>query len=537
MSLNFEEEAKIQRKKINYFNSKVGNNDFDEAINYLILADWNERTAVNIYMNQHRNSNNRKFPQINNYINNQRPQQPQHYPQQPRQPQYYPQQPQYYPQQPQYYPQQPQYYPQQPQHHPQQQPQLHPESLDQSNNNNYPSFHIKDEFLRNNVTYRNEDSSNYKNFLNYLNGRFIMVAQTFDSFLKSLKDHSGVIILLNSNKFNEVKNHMRKIIDNELSNQIVRNSVLFPIMMDSLIGNQLVNLLSCFNFPSYIICKYKNQSDINIIGRMEGSFSTTFLIDKILQAFPDSKTDLKQSMRQSLKRSILSNSMNNIMQNNNNEGNLINNNDHNYYNDAFLGTSNEFNQFIESLGKSNINDNLNNNQNLNDNLNNSNNNNINIKDSIAGLSDAQIYEKREKEMKELERQHEEKMKKEEEEKKRKIDEENKIKKRNEEYQKEAEISKQLLPDEPDENNPNACKIVLRYPIGEKSIERRFLKTDKIEDLYILVKSKGREIFFEQESNDFTLTFGFPPKNLENYKSRTLEEEGLFPNAIIQIREK
>ena len=129
------------------------------------------------------------------------------------------------------------------------------------------------------------------------------------------------------------------------------------------------------------------------------------------------------------------------------------------------------------------------------------------------------------------------MKKEEEEKKRKIDEENKIKKRNEEYQKEAEISKQLLPDEPDENNPNACKIVLRYPIGEKSIERRFLKTDKIEDLYILVKSKGREIFFEQESNDFILTFGFPPKNLENYKSRTLEEEGLFPNAIIQIREK
>ena len=124
MSLNFEEEAKIQRKKINYFNSKVGNNDFDEAINYLILADWNERTAVNIYMNQHRNSNNRKFPQINNYINNQRPQQPQHYPQQPQQPQYYPQQPQQ-PQQPQYYPQQPQYYPQQPQYYPQQ-PQTSP---------------------------------------------------------------------------------------------------------------------------------------------------------------------------------------------------------------------------------------------------------------------------------------------------------------------------------------------------------------------------------------------------------------------------
>ena len=99
------------------------------------------------------------------------------------------------------------------------------------------------------------------------------------------------------------------------------------------------------------------------------------------------------------------------------------------------------------------------------------------------------------------------------------------------------MSKKLLPPEPDENNPDVCKIVLRYPDGEKTIERRFLKTERVRVLYYFVKSIGREIFFEDESNDFDLIFGFPPKNLQNSKYNTLEEEGLFPNAYIQIREK
>ena len=37
--LNFEEEARIQRQKINYFNTKVGSNDFDKAIDYLIITE------------------------------------------------------------------------------------------------------------------------------------------------------------------------------------------------------------------------------------------------------------------------------------------------------------------------------------------------------------------------------------------------------------------------------------------------------------------------------------------------------------------
>ena len=67
-------------------------------------------------------------------------------------------------------------------------------------------------------------------------------------------------------------------------------------------------------------------------------------------------------------------------------------------------------------------------------------------------------------------------------------------------------------------------------------ERRFLKNDKVIILYNYIKSLGREIFFESNSNNFDLFGGFPTKSLENSKDKTIEEEGLS-NSIIYIREK
>ena len=158
-------------------------------------------------------------------------------------------------------------------------------------------------------------------------------------------------------------------------------------------------------------------------------------------------------------------------------------------------------------------------------------------DSIYGLSDGQILAKREKEIKELERQQLEKEEKEEEEKRKILEEEKRIKKLNNKYEYEAKIVKMFLSIEPKEDNPEACHIKFRHPDGEKIIERRFLKTDKIASLYDYVKSIGREIFSEEDAFDFELIGGFPPKSLEDKKSNTLEEEGMFPNFILQIKEK
>ena len=188
----------------------------------------------------------------------------------------------------------------------------------------------------------------------------------------------------------------------------------------------------------------------------------------------------------------------------------------------------------------NSNNNINN-QSINSNINNMK-NSINeskfkLKDSIYGLSAGEINMKREREMKELERQQEEKMRKEEEEKKKILAEENELKMKNEKYEKEALLCKQNLPNEPEESNSDVCRILFRYPDGEKNSERRFLKTDQINILYNYVKSLGKEIFSEPKLFNFDLFTGFPAKNLENSKNKTLEEEGLFPSSMIQIRER
>ena len=173
---------------------------------------------------------------------------------------------------------------------------------------------------------------------------------------------------------------------------------------------------------------------------------------------------------------------------------------------------------------------------------NNNNNNLNkleesdmrLRDSIYNLSDGQVLAKREEEIKKLEKIQEEKEKREKEEKRRQEEEEKKIKN----YEKESEYAKMILAPEPDDKNPDTCHIRFRLPDGEKVLERKFLKSDKISVLYDYIKSIGREIFMEPDANDFNIIcMGFPPKNLENLKNSTLEKEGLYPNSILQIQEK
>ena len=238
---------------------------------------------------------------------------------------------------------------------------------------------------------------------------------------------------------------------------------------------------------------------------------------------------------------------------NNNINNLHQNNNNNYYynpnQDINRGMDNINipNQSINSnnnsinIPKDSINNHINNpypnnNSSINDN-NSINQSNNKLQDSIYGLSDGEVNMKREREMRELEKQQEEKIRKEEEEKRKKLEEENEKKMKIENYEKDALICKQNLPNEPEESNPDVCRIMFRYPDGDKNSERRFLKTDKINILYTFVKSLGREIFSEPKSNNFDLFTGFPAKNLENSKNNTLESEGLFPSSMVQIREK
>ena len=473
-NLNLSEEERILREKVNYFISKTRNNDYDNALKYLIQAEGDEKLAVQIYMNIFQNQN---FPRNSNNNSNGSNQNNRNGRQQ----------------------------------------------QSSQRNNNLSEFFIS-ENLKNSLPYKSKDSEVYSNFINYLNNKFSFVANSFDNFLKAIKEHAGIIILLDDKVTNDFKNHINNIINDPLCSDIVKNSVLFPIMKDSDIGNEFSQQYSCSNFPSYIFCKYKSHEDIYTTGNMGGNFDKVFLIDCLLKAVPDTNPDLRASLKNSI-RINLNSSINNLQINNSNN-NRYNNNELNY-NDYYLGNSMELNALIEKLCREDLNNIRNSQNNGNNNLNNLN-NSIGINDSMFGLSDGERNLNLSARMKELEREKEEKEKREEEEKKKK--------KEKEEEEDEAELSKQILSEEPEENNPNSCHIIFRYPTGDKNIERRFLKNEKIEILYFFVKSKGREIFFEKESNDFELIYGIPPKNLENSKNKTLEEEGLYPNAIVQIKE-
>ena len=164
-------------------------------------------------------------------------------------------------------------------------------------------------------------------------------------------------------------------------------------------------------------------------------------------------------------------------------------------------------------------------------------NSLNSLDKSFGLlTDGEILTHQKYEMEELERKvqlDEEKQKQEE------IEQENNKKKEDliekEIQEKAKEASKKVL-EEPNSEDPDSTTICFRYPDGEKSINRRFLKSHRIQNLYDYVESLGEEIYTEKENNKFSLYQPFPPKKYDNMEN-TLEMENLFPNAVIQIREE
>ena len=270
--------------------------------------------------------------------------------------------------------------------------------------------------------------------------------------------------------------------------------------------------------------------------------------------------DMKNNMNNNINYNNMdNNNMNDSIMNNNGNSNDMNNY-MNYNNMDYCGMNNNmnnnmnYNNMNNNINNNNINYNMSNNMINNMNYNNINynnmNNNINnyipdygdydlngdldfYEGNFVPQTDAEIRAQQEKEIRELEKM--------EEEKENKLKEEQKIfNEINDKLNNEIEESKKIaknLPKEPDDNDPNKCVILFRFPDGEKNVERKFLKTDKIELLYDFIKSLGREIFTEDKNHNFSLLQTFPYKLYDDIKENTLEQEGLFPNSMIQIREK
>ena len=550
--MSVQELEQIQTNKVMYFCNQLGINDYSRAERYLNAANWDEKLAVQNFRETHPNH-------IPNFQNNN-----------------------------------PNFYPQ---NQPNFQPQLPPPSqISIRNRAHLPNNEAKENYLEFHIGDALYNDKNYNQEINNIKKGIKSVETDCKSFLNLLKNKPGIIIILNKESSNIIKEQIKIINENNESKNIIQSSVIFPIMNNSLIGNELIQQFSIISFPCYIFCKYKNDRSFYLTDRMEGAFDINFFIKYLRNNQSQSKSNnnlnqktqlnLNNKKNENNKNSLINNlkkehfnlgkipqrgqkiDKNNIIKNNNlnrNNNNLnqnvedqkINENLNRYippYNnnnineryqednmgDFFLGDSTEMVNLFKDKSNNNLNNNNNNMNNkfLNPILNNmpndissSQNENNALADSIYQLSDGQVLQKRENDMKKLEEEQEKKEKAE-------LEEKNRIQKLNKQYDKEAEMAKMILSKEPDESDPDVCNIVFILPDGENRKERRFLKTEKVSALYNYIKSIGREIFTEPDTFDFDiLNSDFPPKNLQDKKIQTLEEEGMFPNSILKIREK
>ena len=333
-------------------------------------------------------------------------------------------------------------------------------------------------FKKDNTEYFNRYFSRIKNAIKLL-----------DDFISKLEKTSkiGIIMLYSLDNLNLLKDQIKNILNEPLSREFFLDSTfIYPVIDTSLEGSNFIDELECNKLPLFIICKYKNKDSLAIIGELEIPFKLGEFRDKIIEA------ELSYVKKPTKEK-------------NNNTNNVNTNNI----------TENKKKEYVPNYADYDFGDDE-------DNLNYDFLDNINLPDiNNMKLSDGQILAYQELKLKELEKMEE-----------KKILEKEKILEEKEESKK---IKENLRP-EPDDNNPDKCIILFRFPDGEKSVQRKFLKQDKINILYDFIKSLGRDIFMEEEHHHFSLLQSFPYKLFDEIQDHTLEQEGLFPNSVLQIKE-
>lgn len=359
---------------------------------------------------------------------------------------------------------------------------------------------------------KNED--NYKTF-----SPLKVACKTYESFLTQMKTKTGILILYANDRINQMSDLVNEISKDEYTLQIViSHKVIYPVMQTTEEGKILVEQLKCTVFPSIFITRLtKNNSHIAVYGILnkdinKESLGTLLLDFNAAYLFHNAKP--KQGGYVPRIQKVYPPLMQPVIHPNNRP--FISNQQ-----DPLLSHVQFFNPFFPGIPiaqhtqLSQIHGNSNNNNNNNASNSNSNNKQIDLNDprlyedlgddkylynEFEPQSNSDIIEQQKKDFERLERQEEDKKKEE------KCLEELKKKELKEQEEKKNELRKKrdALPKEPDDSNPDKTKILFRFPDGLQNIERKFLKSDKIQLLYDFVDSLGKEIYTEQEYNQFIL---------------------------------
>ena len=366
------------------------------------------------------------------------------------------------------------------------------------------------------ISYFKKDNTEYFNryFSKIKNAR-----QTLDIFISELKKSSktGLILLYSQNDMRSIRDQLKSIINEPLSKELfIDNTIVYPVIDDSPEGDNFINELECTTLPMIIICKYKNEESLAIIGKIGIICKLSDFRDKILESelvyFKNSENNKK-------------NDNFDIKSSGNNYINIINEENKSQSrheeNKSQGKNANKPGGYMADIGDYDFEDE----EGLDFLYNFQDNNDIK-------MSDGQVLAFQEMKLKELEKFEE---KKQIEEKKLLEEEQNYKDIVNKEIEESKKYAQNLRP-EPEDSNPDKCIIVFRFPDGERTVQRKFLKQDKIQLLYDFIKSLGRDIFTEQDFHHFSILQTFPYKLFDDKLDNTLEEEGLFPNSVLQIKE-
>ena len=431
---------------------------------------------------------------------------------------------------------------------------LYLKDVEQSKKNANVNYQAKVEFKFTDKMLSNKDSSNqndkilYNDLIKFLKEKFPYITSNFGKFINLLTEHAGLIIVLSKQKLFEVRNNMIRAVNNNLCKDIIQNSVILPIMNDSEIGIEFIKKFSPKYFPYYMFCKYKNNQVMDIKFRVETKFRMNDVVNNLLDCFPE--YDFKKSLYKSInatimniKKSIISGENkigtepdDDFSENPNNIDQLLKD----------LEKQMDFNEILGNVGEqNNSNNNIDNTINMNNqyqqSINNDNINNIpsqpninknRFRDLFNDDSSKILINNQEKYFSDQSHQNN-----------------NNI---NNKAHENINVNKDsiadiigkmtvdntqiIIPKEPDINNPDACKIKFASPKSDKSIERRFLKTDKIYVLYNYAQTLRKEILGNNNAQ-FDLMYGYPPINLGNLKNKTLYDEGLSPFSLLHMVEK
>ena len=332
----------------------------------------------------------------------------------------------------------------------------------------------------------------------------------YDSFIRQLHSNVGLIILYSPKTLTIATDILVQINKDEITKDLIKSKTLIhPLINKCLEGGNLAKQLKIKEqeFPAIIVCFDKNYEHFAVIDIIRNADKNIpRLNEKLLEAhdlFCDEKDSKVNNISPIISQpktdsNIISNEINNNIISDNKGQDILN----------------DINNYLpEDINRKSKGD----------------------KDSYTYMTDGEVLARQENEIKALEKEEENKIL--EAERKEKEQKEEEERKKQEEILEKAKIESIIcnLPEEPSDDNPDKCVILLRFPDGEKVVERKFLKTEKVSLLYLYVSSFGSQIYNEKEEKGFSLIQTFPFKNFDQVQENTLEQEGLFPNAMLQIK--